>query len=650
MLEAITMIIKKLISLGMSYLDYMIIALALASLEVILTALLVKTKSVNSDTGRFVHFSEIQASRSHINTFKLRHSLLLVVLFLFLTMFTNATLYVKYAILQCSYKTALNTTGLEIHLVSLIYTSFLILLALILLNIKFPDIDAILLILVVIAISYFFNMDIYSPETLTDRRLASNYIVSTGRYVSGLLNVAYDPIPFDVVIYTVLALTTGMNPLKSIIFSIYPIITLSLLFIIVWSLLARQQMRQGSTHTIISEYKIILFQMTLLQMSSILIGISNHEALSTAWLFVTFSIYFLLKIVYENLYSVKSLLAIIMFAMCSMFYHVTSSLVLLPLVVFIFMVFVINRKIIKTLFYIFIIIAITAQIKNAIVSKYIIEDFIKSVTLPILSLQLREEASIYVRSYLYSSADIFLRYAQVAQFLPIAVAISALIYYSASLLYSTKNEKAPPSNKSSQSFGLAFIISGFITFLLSLVGLFMGGVFSTVFIRPSLYLMLIGSIPYIANRSKLLRKYVFLLLTIAMIYFTLVSIAANDIGLTPRRSIYSYFSYTNEDDFINLEFISNSSGSLLLIGPSQASMYNTYLAQLTTSKLYNLGSEKNLRDVYNMILSRNEIPKELNPALYLTQSSIETETLVNILNTCDKVYDSFNYVAHICVR
>jgi len=61
---------------------------------------------------------------------------------------------------------------------------------------------------------YVLNVDPFSQRIFTDRILAATYVVEKGIYPSGLLDKAYDPLPFDVAIYSFLALILGIEPTR----------------------------------------------------------------------------------------------------------------------------------------------------------------------------------------------------------------------------------------------------------------------------------------------------------------------------------------------------------------------------------------------------------------------------------------------------
>ncbi|NAZ11874.1 MAG: hypothetical protein GU361_04010 [Desulfurococcales archaeon] len=144
---------------------------------------------------------------------------------------------IKHFILLASYGISITFVGFE-PLLSFIVIVLIV--NLILLALKSEvKVNIILFLSIIFGIAYVLNVDPFSQRFLIDRVIAATYVVEKGIYPPGLLDNAYNPLPFDVAIYSFLALIFGIEPVRTLVFLIYPTLSLTVTYAVAWLLMVR---------------------------------------------------------------------------------------------------------------------------------------------------------------------------------------------------------------------------------------------------------------------------------------------------------------------------------------------------------------------------------------------------------------------------
>ncbi|MEM1925341.1 MAG: hypothetical protein QXH44_09760 [Pyrobaculum sp.] len=554
------------------------------------------------------------------------------------SVFAFFTILIKHYILMLSYSTSFGYINLEFPLLILI--TFFVLQLIVLIKLDFHT-NMVLLTLLIFTTTYLLTFDIFSYNILTDRIITGIIMVKQGRY-PGFLDDAYNPIPFDVVLYSFMSLVLGVEPSERIVTLIYPNITLPVLFIMTWSLMSRIHTDEDKSILIV---KTSFITVSLSQITCALISISTHESLWTAWVLVALFIYLILR-EYGKITVLSSTLASLLLIIASIFYHITAMFVLLALIIISIHFFkkpIMNKNMI---IYPTVVAAIFSLVKSIFQTGYTVKTFVSLIE-QILSLQLREELDIYVRGRLYESGNIFVRYAQSSPLLILSLMLVSLLYYVVKITSTKQNIK---TNDEFKAFvGLSLSVTGFLFLSLSIVSLFVKGVYSTTFVRPALALLLLGIFPYVVVRSRIICNHKYLFIAIMTVHVLMSGLSINDPNITPRKGLYSPFVYVHSFDLMNLQFLQSISNELkTVVGSPEVSMYGMYLVYvMQENRIDVIGSTKNIRDIYSKILTLQSVPDHLKRSLIVSMNSIELQNIVTILNSkYSRVYDSGFYIAH----
>lgn len=549
---------------------------------------------------------------------------------------------IKHFILLISYGTSTNFVGLE-PLSSLVVIALMVYLILLVLKHEVKA-SFILLFSIIFGITYVLIVDPFSQRIFTDRILAATYVVEKGKYPPGLLDRAYDPLPFDVAIYSFLALIFGIGLERILIFLIYPTLSLTVTYAVTWLLMVRSVggVKEGN---VIKMAFIIIF---LSQISCWVLTITSHEALWSAWLLIVLAEYNALKILKNKNTEYSSTIVFLVLVLASLFYHVTVTTILLSLVI-VSIIFMFIRDFqavkVKSLFLFFIVyVGILTFIKSFLIAEYVFSGFF-SLLKKIFELQYSEELSIYTRSNILESANIYLRYAQISPSLVVAIGLVSIIFY----IFRIFNDKIAKDNNNeiiiSLSLGSTGLILLFISFLSTSIR---GATYNTTFLRPALFLLLLGAIPYVVEKAEVFYSNKKLALIQIIILFVIVGLAVNDISITPRKGLYSPFVYVNCLDIDNLRYLKYvASGNAAIIGFPEVSMFSWYLNIMYNYNITTIGSAKNIRNIYMDLYENHRIQHDLYRSLIASINDPSVRPVLSILDErSQRIYDSNIYVIH----
>jgi hypothetical protein len=549
---------------------------------------------------------------------------------------------IKHFILLISYGISTNFVGLE-PLSSLVVIALMVYLILLVLKHEVKA-SFILLFSIIFCIIYVLIVDPFSQRIFTDRILAATYVVEKGIYPPGLLDRAYDPLPFDVAIYSFLALIFGIEPARILVFLIYPTLSLTVTYAVTWLLMVRSVggVKEGN---VVKMAFIIIF---LSQISCWVLTITGHEALWSAWLLIVLAEYNALKILKNKNTEHSSTIVFLVLVLASFFYHVTVTIILLSLVIasIIFMFIRDFRAVkVKSLFLFFIVyVGILTFIKSSLIAEYVFSGFF-SLLKKMFELQYLEELSIYTRSNILESANIYLRYAQVSPALVVAIGLASIILYIIRIF----SDKIAKGNNNEIIVSLSLGSTGFILLFMSFLSTFIrGATYNTTFLRPALFLLLLGAIPYVIEKAEAFYSNKKLALVQIIILFVIVGLAINDIGITPRKGLYSPFVYVNCFDIDNLRYLKNiASGNTAIIGFPEVSMFSWYLNIMYNYNITTVGSAKNIRNIYMDLYENHRIQRDLYRSLLASINDPSVRPVLSVLDECSqRIYDSNIYVIH----
>jgi hypothetical protein len=572
-----------------------------------------------------------------------RHSKLYeIVVFPILIILGFMLILIKNFILFASYNVSMNFVGLE-PLLSLIVIVLMVYLMLLVLKheIKF---SLILLFSIVFGLLYVLNVDLFSQKIFTDRILATTYVVEKGIYPSSLLDKAYDPIPFDVAIYSFLSLILGIEPTSILVFLIYPTLSLTITYILTWLLMVRYV---GGIREEYNAVRIAFIIVFLSQISCWSLTITSHEALWSAWLLIALAEYSLFKILGNKNAGHSTTIVFLILVLASLFYHITVSTVLLSLAIaFIIFMFIYGFQtiIIKVLFSFFAIYTVLSFIKTYFIAEYPFSAFF-SLLKTMLSLQYSEELAIYTRANILKSTNIYLRYAQTSPSLILAIGLASIIFYIIRIF----NNRTVKNRNNEIVISLSLSSTGFILLFMSFISIFISRtVYSTVFMRPALFLLLLGAIPYVVEKAEVIcnNKKIFLIQVIVLI--VIVGLAVNDVVVTPRKGLYSPFVYVDSLDIDNLcylKYVANN--SIAVMGFSEASMYSQYLNTKYNYSLTTIVSAKNIRNIYMQLYENQGVQSDLYKSLLVSMNDPSVRPILSTLDEYSlRIYDSNIYVIH----
>lgn len=573
-----------------------------------------------------------------------RHSKLYeIVVFPILIILGLMLALIKNSILFASYDVSVNFVGLE-PLLSLIVVVLMVYLALLVLGHE-TKFSLLLLFSIVFGVLYVLNIDPFSQKIFTDRILAATYVVEKGVYPSGLLDKAYDPIPFDVATYSFLALILGIEPASILVFFMYPTVSLTITYALTWLLMVRYA---GGIREERNAVKIAFIIVFLSQISCWSLTITGHEALWSAWLLIALAKYSLLKILGNENAGRSTTTVFLILVLASLFYHITVSTILLSLAIA-FIVFMhihgfqtIRIKALLSLFTIYV--AVLSFIKTYFITEYLLSAFF-SLLKSILTLQYSEELAIYTRADILKSNNIYLRYAQISPSLILAIGLASFIFYIVRIF---SNRAVEGKNNNEIVISLSLSSTGFILLFVSFLSIFLRGTTYTVtFLRPALFLLLLGAIPYVVEKAKVIcGKRMFLIQVIVLI--VIVGLAVNDVSVTPRKGLYSPFLYVDSLDINNLCYLKYVAyNSATVIGYPEVPMYLQYLNIKYNYSLTTVTSAKNIRNIYMSLYENQGIQGDLHRSLLVSINEFSIRPILVILDEYSlRIYDSNIYVIH----
>jgi hypothetical protein len=573
-----------------------------------------------------------------------RHSKLYeIVVFPILIILGLMLALIKNFILFASYDVSMNFVGLE-PLLSLIVVVLMVYLALLVLGHE-TKFSLLLLFSIVFGVLYVLNVDPFSQKIFTDRILAATYVVEKGVYPSGLLDKSYDPIPFDVATYSFLALILGIEPASILVFFMYPTVSLTITYALTWLLMVRYA---GGIREERNAVKIAFIIVFLSQISCWSLTITGHEALWSAWLLIALAKYSLLKILGNENAGRSTTTVFLILVLASLFYHITVSTILLSLAIA-FIVFMhihgfqtIRIKALLSLFTIYV--AVLSFIKTYFITEYLLSAFF-SLLKSILILQYSEELAIYTRADILKSNNIYLRYAQISPSLILAIGLASFIFYIVRIF---SNRAVEGKNNNEIVISLSLSSTGFILLFVSFLSIFLRGTTYTVtFLRPALFLLLLGAIPYVVEKAKVIcGKRMFLIQVIVLI--VIAGLAVNDVSVTPRKGLYSPFLYVDSLDINNLCYLKYVAyNSATVIGYPEVSMYLQYLNIKYNYSLTTVTSAKNIRNIYMSLYENQGIQGDLHRSLLVSINESRIRPILVMLDEYSlRIYDSNIYVIH----
>jgi hypothetical protein len=565
-----------------------------------------------------------------------------IVVFLILIILGFMLTLIKNSILFASYDASMNFVGLE-PLLSLIVVVLMVYLILLVLKHE-TKFSLILLFSTVFGILYVLNVDSFSQRIFTDRIIAATYVVKKGMYPSGLLDKAYDPIPFDVTIYSFLALILGIEPASILVFLIYPTLSLTITYILTWLLMVRYVGGVRKEYDV----KIAFIIVFLSQISCWPLTITSHEALWSAWLLIALAEYSLLKILGNKNAEYSTTIVFLILVLASLFYHITVSTILLSLAIafIIFMhIYGFQAIRIKALFSLFAIYTVLSFIKAYFIAEYPFSAFF-SLLKSILALQYSEELAIYTRANILKSTNIYLRYAQTSPSLVLAIGLASIIFY---IIRIFNNKTVKGNNNNEIIISLSLSSTGFILLFMSFLSAFVRGTtYNTIFLRPAMFLLLLGAIPYIVEKAKVLYSNKKLFLIQVIVFIVVVGLAVNDVSITPRKGLYSPFIYVDSLDIDNLRYLKYVVNSnTVIIGFPEVSMYSQYLSIKYDYSLTTISSAKNIRNIYMDLYENHRIQGDLHRSLLVSINEPSIRPILFMLDEYSpRIYNSNIYVIH----
>jgi hypothetical protein len=565
-----------------------------------------------------------------------------IVVFLILIILGFMLTLIKNSILFASYDASMNFVGLE-PLLSLIVVVLMVYLILLVLKHE-TKFSLILLFSTVFGILYVLNVDSFSQRIFTDRIIAATYVVKKGMYPSGLLDKAYDPIPFDVTIYSFLALILGIEPASILVFLIYPTLSLTITYILTWLLMVRYVGGVRKEYDV----KIAFIIVFLSQISCWPLTITSHEASWTAWLLIALAEYSLLKILGNKNAEYSTTIVFLILVLASLFYHITVSTILLSLAIafIIFMhIYGFQAIRIKALFSLFAIYTVLSFIKAYFIAEYPFSAFF-SLLKSILALQYSEELAIYTRANILKSTNIYLRYAQTSPSLVLAIGLASIIFY---IIRIFSNKTVKGNNNNEIIISLSLSSTGFILLFMSFLSAFVRGTtYNTIFLRPAMFLLLLGAIPYIVEKAKVLYSNKKLFLIQVIVFIVVVGLAVNDVSITPRKGLYSPFIYVDSLDIDNLRYLKYVVNSnTVIIGFPEVSMYSQYLSIKYDYSLTTISSAKNIRNIYMDLYENHRIQGDLHRSLLVSINEPSIRPILFMLDEYSpRIYNSNIYVIH----
>jgi len=167
-------------------------------------------------------------------------------------------------------------------------------------------------------------------------------------------------------------------------------------------------------------------------------------------------------------------------------------------------------------------------------------------------------------------------------------------------------------------------------------------------LRPALFLLLLGAIPYVVEKAETICSNKKLALIQIIMLIVIVGLAINDIGITPRKGLYSPFVYVNCLDIDNLRYLKYVvSGNTAIIGFPEVSMYSQYLSIMYNYILITIGSAKNIRNIYMDLYENQRIPSDLYRSLLASINDPSVRPMLSVLDEYSlRIYDSNIYVVH----
>jgi hypothetical protein len=129
----------------------------------------------------------------------------------------------------------------------------------------------------------------------------------------------------------------------------------------------------------------------------------------------------------------------------------------------------------------------------------------------------------------------------------------------------------------------------------------------------------------------------------------IVGLAVNDVGVTPRKGLYSPFVYVNSLDIDNLHYLNYviNNNNIVTIGYPEVSMYLQYLSIKYNYSLTIISSAKNIRKIYMDLYENQRIQGDLHRSLLVSINEFSIRPILFMLDEYSpRIYDSNIYVIH----
>lgn len=551
--------------------------------------------------------------------------------------FAISILMIKHLILKASYSVATGITGFEGFL---LFCTLLFLFKLIVMVIDSSIyVSTLLMSIIVFYIAYTLPLDVFSRVILTDRIIAAEFVSLNGYYLNGFLDPAYDPMAFDVSLYSFLSLVTGVG-VTDLSIPLSYMCTVAALYVTIWKNLSAVL----SNKELILQKATLLF-IVLLHLSNPVLNPYTHEALWSSWLLILLYIYVLLS--GSPISKLTNVFISILLVVSAVFYHITTIIMVLPFSILVFICYIISTSHIRRYFYVLIQFSLFSIFKVLFLNQSVITDFANFLE-KIISLQFHEEAGIYLRANYITSPSMYLRYSQLSLILIPLIGFASLIFYLFMFMISLKR---PIKQENWHNFiHFSLLLAGLVLLIFTGIAISIGGILSTSFIRPGLFLLLTGSCVYIIKRTRTILKHRSLLIVSFVLIIIPCCFSIHDPTITPRKGLYVPFIFTNDFDVKNLDTVFNDHLSTdcdtLLIGYPEVLMYVSYLKHVVGASLCAtyVGSTKVIREFYENI---GDHTSSLAYVLFATLNNFDVRHAIEYLNlNALRLYDSGAYLIH----
>jgi hypothetical protein len=228
----------------------------------------------------------------------------------------------------------------------------------------------------------------------------------------------------------------------------------------------------------------------------------------------------------------------------------------------------------------------------------------------------------------------------------VAIGLASILFYIVRI-FGNKTVKGKNINETVISLSLSN--TGLILLFMSFLSIFVQGMtYSTTFLRPALFLLLLGAIPYVVEKAKIIYSNRKLFLIQAIMLIVIVGLAVNDVSVTPRKGLYSPFVYVNSLDVDNLHYLNYViNNNIAIIGYPEVSMYSQYLNIKYNYNLTTIGSAKDIRNIYMDLYENQRIQDNLHGSLLVSINEFSIRPILFMLDEYSpRVYNSNIYVIH----